>query len=487
MERFSVERAIGLRSRARGALAGSALAVVAVGGGTPLLASSEGGSAAGAVVAATLIGSLLAGLWAGAPAARSDAPPERERWVSAGVAFALAAAVAAMSRLNPSVLAPGFGGVLSLLALVSLPVYSIGMVLPSVLAVARRALEAADEHPDGWGPGADLLVGALAGFGAVLLFAGIALLPRIGSSPLYLATSIALLLPLLSPRVDAGTAVEEVLHEVQTPLATMRVTEVVHPGERQPERRLYLDDEQESGELARSGAPTLAYVAAAESWLTAEAVRGGRYLFLGGGAYTLPRRIAERDGTASLTVVELDPEITRIAYRFFGVHASHRITTVHGDARAFLERGPAGSFDRIYMDVYAGSEAVPYHLVTQEAFAALRDRLAPGGAIGMNLIGVTAGPEALRTWTVVRTIHQIFPALALYTHLGTDFPDLQNLLLLAAADPDRAFPERISMMDRWPEHEWHESPAATVLRDLYPTSDARDGAAPSASRPGNAG
>jgi hypothetical protein len=487
MERFSAERAIGRRSRARGALAGSALAVAAVAGGIPLMAGSANGSAAGAVLAATLIGSLLAGLWAGAPAARSAAPPERERWFSAGVAFALAAAVAAMSRLYPSALAPGLGGVLSLLALVSLPAYSVGMVLPSVLAVAQRALEAADEHPDGWGPGADLLVGALAAFGAVLLFAGISMLPRIGASPLYLATSVALLVPLLSPRVDAGTAVEEVLHEVQTPLATMRVTEVVYPGERQPERRLYLDDEQESGELVRSGAPTLAYVAAAESWLTADSVRGGRYLFLGGGAYTLPRRIAERDGTASLTVVELDPEITRIAYRFFGVHASHRITTIHGDARAFLERGAEGSFDRIYLDVYAGSEAVPYHLVTREAFAALRGRLAPGGAIGMNLIGVTTGPEALRTWTLLRTIRQVFPTLGLYTHLGTGFPDLQNLLLLAADDTERAFPDRVSMMERWPEHEWDPSPAAIVLRDLYPTSGARDGAAPSASPPDSAG
>src|SRR5690606_18701013 len=120
-----------------------------------------------------------------------------------------------------------------------------------------------------------------------------------------LGAAAVLMAPLLRhPRMEP-LAREQLLHEVDTPYHTLRVTEVVHPGDRQPERRLYLDGEEESGELVRSGAPTLAYIAAAEAWLSERSARGGEYLFLGGGAYTLPRRVAERDPSARVTVVEL--------------------------------------------------------------------------------------------------------------------------------------------------------------------------------------
>src|SRR5690606_29312817 len=103
--------------------------------------------------------------------------------------------------------------------------------------------------------------------------------------------------------------------------------------------------------LVRSGAPTLAYIAAAESWLSAITPQGARFLFLGGGAYTLPRRVAERDRRAKIVVVELDPEVTRVAQHFFGLSPAHAIHTIQGDARAFLDQAPAGGFDRIFLDV----------------------------------------------------------------------------------------------------------------------------------------
>ena len=40
--------------------------------------------------------------------------------------------------------------------------------------------------------------------------------------------------------------------------------------------------------------------------------------------------VAEGDPSARITVVELDPEVTRVAYRFFGLRPEHGIATVHG-------------------------------------------------------------------------------------------------------------------------------------------------------------
>jgi spermidine synthase len=278
---------------------------------------------------------------------------------------------------------------------------------------------------------------------------------------------VLLVLPLLFPEPMRPAPAERLLHEVETPFGILRVTEVVYAGERQPERRLYLNDEQESGELVRSGAPTLAYIAAAEGWLARDAPAGGAYLFLGGGAYTLPRRIAERDPRARVTVVELDPEVTRLAYRFFGVRRSHGIASVHGDARAYLERGPDAAADRVYLDVYGGDEALPYALVTREALELARRRLRPGGALGINLIGVTTGAESLRMWSVVRTLREVFPAVALYTHLGPEYPERQNVLAVAALDDAHPFPPRAGTFDRWAEEAWPRVDAAAVYRDLY--------------------
>lgn len=475
-------RRIGLTA----ALAGAATGIAAAAGGITVL-SGAGATATGvAVVTTALIGSLLVGLWAGAPAAGRSALPVRERWVSAGIAFALAGAVAAVWRVYSAVNLTTIGQVVAMLALVSIPAYSLGLLFP---LIGPAGLTSGDDDHEDELPRVTgrVLAGALAGATVAVPLAAVLLIPWFGAPALLLATSVVLFVPLLRTEPESHATVETVLREVQSPLATLRVTEVTFPGERQPERRLYLDDEQESGELVRSGAPTLAYVAAAEAWLTREHAPGLGYLFLGGGGYTLPRRIAERDGSAGITVVELDAEVTRLAYRYFGVRPDHGITTVTGDARAYLEREDGARYDRIYMDVYSGSEAIPYHLVTREAFTALRARLAPGGALAMNLIGVATGPESLRMWSVVRTVMDVFPHTALYLHLGADFPDLQNVLLIATPEEGRRFPDSAGIFSRWPADQWKMTPTAPVLRDLYPTSGARGASAPSASRPGSAG
>jgi SAM-dependent methyltransferase len=342
-----------------------------------------------------------------------------------------------------------------------------------------------------------VLVGAAVGAAA----AGILLLPAVAPGPLILGTALLLTFPVFSPAGRRGDEADEtVLHEAQTPFGSLRVTEIVYPGKRQPERRLYQNDEVESGELVRSGAPTFAYITAAE-WLLAE-LGGGRreaYLFLGGGAYTLPRRVAERDPTARITVVELDPEVTRAAYRFFGVRAEHRVESIHGDARQVAAHLAAGEWDRVFVDVYDGTETVPYPLVTLEAMREYARLLRPGGVVVVNVIGVADGEGDRRFWSTVRTAREAFASLRLYYHLSRDFPDRQNFLLAGSADPDARLPAAAGTFEPWPEPEWPRHPDTIVFRDRFPASDERraalpagDAAArparpPTRARPGQAG
>jgi predicted O-methyltransferase YrrM len=446
---------------ARAALVGLALSVTLFGGGALVLFNADGLLPAMAGMIATFAVALAAGLWAGVPAPGKE-PALHGRWLFAGLSVGAAGVYATALEILTAIGRPGGMRALGLLFLVALPAYAVGLLFPPLLAWAEEFEEG---EWTGARPIGTLVLGFLAGFAVGALVAGLVLVPHVDAGPLLLGNAALLTSPVFLPWGPPAGPEEQVLHEAETPFGTLRVVEVVYPGDRQPERLLCLDDETESGELARTGAPTLAYVAAAERWLAEVSSRGDAYLFLGGGAYTLPRRVAERDPSARITVVERDPESTRVACRFFGLRPEHGIVPVHGDARAVVEDWGEGEFDRVFVDVYDGRESLPYSLVTVEALSVLRRLLRPGGVGAMNVIGVGGGAGEKRLWSVVRTAAAVFPSVALYVHLGRDYPERQNFLLAFSPDPAHRFPARAGAFDLWPRDEWPGWEGTLVFRD----------------------
>jgi len=458
-----------LRSTAvRGGLAGAALGAIGLGGAVVVLVQTPGGLRDAAVLVSTILLSLGVGIWAGAPEAGRDLLPVRDRWLAAAALTAVSGSFSTFGTIYQQIYPGPWWGTASLVIVVAVPVYAVGMLLPVLLEWAERLAEHEVEGGGGWPALAPLGGAVLAGGVLGVLLSGVLLLPRWSPGSVIMAASATLLLPLLLPDPDRLSPREALLAQVISPFGSLRVVEVVFPGERQPERRLFLNDEEESGELVRSGAPTLGYIAAAESWLTSTTPRGASYLFLGGGAYTLPRRMAERDPLAAITVVELDPEITRLAYRYFGLEPHHRITSRHGDARTFLARGDDTRYDRIYLDVYSGRETLPYSLVTVEAARDILRKLRPGGLAGINLIGSVDGPENVQLWSIIRTYAEVFPGIIVYTHLGRDFPERQNVLLSLSGEPAPDPPAAAGMFELWPREEWPSPAGTTVFRDLLP-------------------
>ena len=468
----------------RASLIGAALGAIGVAGVSLLVGGGPGLLTEGIGLAVTALVALGAGMWVSAPGADREELPMRERWAAAGLATAAAGVFATAWRMY-GVLSGGMvGRTLGLLFLVALPAYTIGLALPTLLALAERWEERVGDDEAGWGVLGTLVLGVLGGALLGMVVPGLLLIPLLGTGPVLLAISVLLLSPLVIAEPEEPEVEEVILREDITPFSELRVTEISYPGERQPERRLYLNGEEESAELVRSGAPALAYIAAAETWLTSSTAPGSAFLFLGGGAYTLPRRLAERDPRARITVVELDPEVTRIAQQYFGLRREHRITTVHGDARAFASREDAvPRYDRIYMDVYAGTEALPYALVTREAFEQLGRHLRPGGVLAMNVIGVLRGRESIRLWSVVKTLESVFPSTALYWHLGPDYPDRQNVLLAGSPDPEHRFPGRAGLFERMPREEWPNDSRAVVYRDMVVAPRLPDTRPPTEARP----
>jgi predicted membrane-bound spermidine synthase len=109
-----------------------------------------------------------------------------------------------------------------------------------------------------------------------------------------------------------------------------------------------------------------------------------RLLFIGGGGYTLPRLLLHEDPRVRIDVVEIDPVVTRVAKRHFGVPDTPRLRSIHEDARWFAMRS-RDRYDVILIDAF-NDLSVPYHLTTREAVADQKRLLAPGGVIVANLV-----------------------------------------------------------------------------------------------------
>jgi spermidine synthase len=83
--------------------------------------------------------------------------------------------------------------------------------------------------------------------------------------------------------------------------------------------------------------------------------------------------------------VEINPGVTRVARRYFGLDSTDA-EVYEMDARRFLLTHN-WTYDVIVMDAF-GSSSIPSNLVTTEAFGLIRSRLAPGGILVMNLEAV---------------------------------------------------------------------------------------------------
>jgi len=83
-----------------------------------------------------------------------------------------------------------------------------------------------------------------------------------------------------------------------------------------------------------------------------------------------------------VTAVEIEPEIVRLARKYFALPTG--VHVVVEDGRAFLARDDA-HYDVVILDAYAG-ETSPWYLLTREGLAAAKARLSPGGRMLFNTV-----------------------------------------------------------------------------------------------------
>lgn len=135
-------------------------------------------------------------------------------------------------------------------------------------------------------------------------------------------------------------------------------------------------------------------------------------LTIGGGAYTFPNYLSLTYPDSQIEVVEIDPEITQIAYDSFGVREDTSIITYNEDARTFINRATKwGNYDLIFGDAYSGI-TIPYHLTTKEFNDRIHNALTPDGLYVVNIVDITNGDF---TYVFARTLQESFDYVYLFT------------------------------------------------------------------------
>lgn len=149
---------------------------------------------------------------------------------------------------------------------------------------------------------------------------------------------------------------------------------------------------------------------------------------IGGGSYSVPRAWADRGATA-ITVAEIDPAVTRVATREFWFDPA-TATVLHKDGRVAL-RESDDAYDVIVGDAFTDI-AVPAHLVTEEFFRLVGDRLEPGGVFAMNVIDTMDRLEALAALVV--TLRKVFDVVEVWTEARPPEPGERRVFVLLAGE-----------------------------------------------------
>ena len=126
-----------------------------------------------------------------------------------------------------------------------------------------------------------------------------------------------------------------------------------------------------------------------------------------------------------LQVVELDPDVVSAAYRWFELPRDPRLAVDVDDGRRWLTRHEK-RWDVIVIDAFY-ADSIPFHLATHEFLQLVRERLAPGGVVVVNVIGAVTGDESKLLRSLTKTYRSSFSTVLLYPvyeTVGGRQPDL---------------------------------------------------------------
>ena len=103
--------------------------------------------------------------------------------------------------------------------------------------------------------------------------------------------------------------------------------------------------------------------------------------------------------------IEIDPTVTTIGRRYFGLDSNRRVRVATADGRPYLATHTT-RYDAIFLDAFT-QPYIPFYLTTQEFWRLAQSRLRPGGMVMAN-VGTIPGSERLPN-AIGGTMATVFP------------------------------------------------------------------------------
>lgn len=252
------------------------------------------------------------------------------------------------------------------------------------------------------------------------------------------AAAVFLLLTGGLAEFEARTQAAAGFHDIDTDYQRLQVIDATEPEHDRPVRILKSEEANTQSAIYLDGnelfSEYLNYFDLAR--FTGRPLR--RVLMIGAAGYVYPLHLEKEMPGLSIDVVEIDPAMTEIAKRYFGLRESPRLHIFHEDGRTFVNRAARespGRYDAIFLDAFQ-TRVPPFQLLTVEFARHLERLLSPGGIVALNFIARADASRLGLGPSVIRTYSEALPALRVFAvHPEEDREDAQNLVLLASRAP----------------------------------------------------
>ena len=190
-----------------------------------------------------------------------------------------------------------------------------------------------------------------------------------------------------------------------------------------------------------------------------------RVLVIGGGGYSMVMDMLERYEIEDLDVVEIDPEMTRLAEKYFQLDRSDkRLNIYHEDGRVFLNDYKGDKYDLILVNAFMNSYSVPFQLTTLEAVNRIDAVLNDDGLVWVNLISDLDTKSSFLA-SEYSTYTQVFGQVEIFPQNPDNPSFLQNIFLVASKEE---LDVKAICMDNFPEnYENNNDWDNMILRDDY--------------------
>jgi spermidine synthase len=439
-----------------------------------------------------ILGSLSLGYWLGGKLADRNPSYKHLAWIilASGVLILLTNLFKEVFLRNLPAIIPGlkWQSVLSAIILFAPASIFLGMVSPYAVKLKIKNLQTSGTTVGNLY--AISTVGSIAG----TFLAGFVLIPLIGTTNILYSLAIVqalLTLPLLFLKEKPGKLViplifllfsayttlafnksEKAFIDVDTPYSRVWIYDV-HDAETGKEiRYMRINNESSSTMFLESDSLVFPY---SHYYRLAELYTPGfsSTLLLGGAAYSYPKYFLNSYPSATMDVVEIDLELTRLARVHFRLADDPRLGIFHEDARTYINRTEK-RYDVIYGDLFRSQYTLPWHLTTLEAAMGYYRVLNDGGCMLVNIISSIKGTGSKFLEAELQTFREVFPHVHVFAvYDPEDHYSMQSIILAAVKGDEKAASDFRQHFENFLENEITEliGPAPFLLTDEHAPVD----------------